>query len=124
MCSSDLGPAGRLHCLLCPRFRAAPLHPSGLYALEPEKSGHGIKGIFGSKKIPAGKGMVQIKTSPPGAEVIYKGTVVQQRTPLKVPLDPGNHRVTIKLKGYRTLQKDFVVLEGKSIDVIVELQPK
>jgi serine/threonine-protein kinase len=92
--------------------------------LEAEKSGHGIKGIFGGKKIPAGKGMVQIKTSPPGAEVIYKGRTLEQRTPFKVPLDPGNYRVTIKLKGYRPLQKDFAVLEGKSIDVIVELQSK
>jgi serine/threonine-protein kinase len=95
--------------------------------LEAEKSGgafHGIKGFFGGKKIPAGKGMAQIKTNPPGAEVVYKGTTVEQRTPLKVPLDPGNYRVTIKLNGYRTQQKDFAVVAGKQIDVIVELQPK
>ena len=97
-------------------------------AMEQEKSGgnpfHAIKGIFGGQKIPAGKGVAQIKSKPSGAEVVYKGTLIEQRTPLKVPLDPGTYRVRVKLDGYRPQEKDFTVVQGKTTDVNVELQPK
>ncbi len=97
--------------------------------LEPQKSGggnpfHALKGMFGGQKIPEGKGLVQIKTKPPGAQIIYQGSSVGQTTPLKLPLDPGTYRVSIKLTGYRTQQKDFTVVKGKTLEVNVDLQPK
>ena len=97
--------------------------------MEPQKSGGGnpfraIKGIFGGQKIPAGKGLVQIKTKPPGAEIIYKGSSIEQKTPVKLPLDPGSYSIQLKLDGYRTGQKEFTVAQGKSTAVNVELQRK
>jgi hypothetical protein len=43
--------------------------------------------------------------------------------PDKVPVQPGNHRVVIKLGGYQDFVANVVVPAGQVVDVMVQLEP-
>lgn len=80
-----------------------------------------IRGMFGAK-IPEGKGMVNFKTTPPGADIFHNGVKVGKQTPAKFPMDPGNYKVTIRKAGYKVRVHEFRVDKGKSVDVDVTLE--
>ncbi|MEO5936736.1 MAG: protein kinase [Terriglobales bacterium] len=95
--------------------------------LEVAKSGggnpfRGIRGLFGGNKIPEGKGMVNFKTNPSGADIIHNGVKVEKQTPAKFPMDPGSYKVTIRKEGYKARLHEFTVVKGKSVDVDVTLE--
>ncbi|MEO6119954.1 MAG: PEGA domain-containing protein, partial [Terriglobales bacterium] len=95
--------------------------------LEVAKSGggnpfRGIRGLFGGNKIPEGKGMVNFKTNPSGADIIHNGVKVDKQTPAKFPMDPGSYKVTIRKEGYKARMHEFTVVKGKSVDVDVTLE--
>jgi predicted Ser/Thr protein kinase len=97
--------------------------------LEAKRAGggafRGLKRIFGGgEAIPEGKGMVQIKTNPPGAQVMHNGKPFPKATPLKGPMDPGIYQVTIRLDGYKPVRKEFTIEKGKAIEVDVDLVRK
>jgi len=95
--------------------------------LEQAKAGggnpfRGIGRLFGGGKIPEGKGMVNIKTNPSGADIFHNGVKVDKQTPAKFPMDPGTYKVTIRKDGYKPKQHQFIVEKGKSVDVDVTLE--
>lgn len=97
--------------------------------LEAAKSSGGnpfraIRGFFGGNKIPEGKGMVNVKTNPSGADIFHNGTKVDKQTPAKFPMDPGTYKVTIRKEGFKSTQHEFKVEKGKTTEVDVTLEKK
>ncbi len=95
--------------------------------LEVAKAGGGnpfraIRGLFGGNKIPEGKGMVNFKTNPAGADIFHNGVKVEKQTPAKFPMDPGSYKVTIRKEGFKARLYEFKVEKGKSVDVDVTLE--
>jgi hypothetical protein len=94
-------------------------------ALEVAKAGgnpfRGIRGLFGSK-IPEGKGMVNFKTNPAGADIFHNGVKIEKQTPAKFPMDPGNYKVTIRKDGFKARLYEFTVIKGKNVDIDVTLE--
>jgi serine/threonine protein kinase len=80
--------------------------------------------IFGGQKIPAGKGVLVIRTSPSGATIIHNGKPSQAVTPVRLPMAPGNYTVTLQLQGYKNSQQTFAVNEGKVTELDVPLEKK
>jgi len=84
-----------------------------------------FKKVFGSNEnIPAGKGMVTIRTRPAGATVFHNGHPSPTTTPMRVPMEPGTYDVIIRLQGYRQVRREFTVEKGKLTDVSVDLVQK
>jgi serine/threonine-protein kinase len=91
-----------------------------------ERRGNFFSKIFGGggQKIPAGKGLLVIRSSPAGATVMRNGKPTQGVTPLRVPMEPGNYSVSLHLDGYKNSQQTFNVTEGKSTELNVTLEKK
>ncbi|HXZ27758.1 MAG TPA: PEGA domain-containing protein, partial [Terriglobales bacterium] len=104
----------------------ARLSPGDSYhfapTLEPEekKSDSGgasgfLHRVFGG--IPEGKGALDVKSNPKGAQIEIAGLTDTHATPHKYFLDPGRYQVTLKLDGYRTVKKSVTVEKGKSLEI-------
>jgi serine/threonine protein kinase len=91
-----------------------------------ERRGNFFGKIFGGggQKIPAGKGLLVIRSTPAGATVMRNGKPTQGVTPLRVPMEPGNYSVSLHLDGYKNSQQTFNVTEGKSTELNVTLEKK
>jgi hypothetical protein len=89
-----------------------------------KRSGFFSKLFGGSQKIPAGKGMLSIKTTPAGATIIHNGKASPVQTPIRVPMDPGSYTVRLRLDGYKDSQQTFTIAEGKTTDLNVTLEKK
>ena len=90
-----------------------------------EKHANFFSKLFGGgQKIPAGKGILTIKTTPPGATIIHNGKPSRVHTPIRVPMDPGSYTVRLHLDGYRDSQQTFTISEGKTTDLNVPLEKK
>ncbi|HUQ49408.1 MAG TPA: serine/threonine-protein kinase, partial [Terriglobales bacterium] len=83
-----------------------------------------LRGLFGGNRIPEGKGMVNIKTTPDGADIFHKGIKIPSRTPVRFPMDPGTYQITVSKDGYKPAHKNFTVEKGKHQDVIIALEKK
>jgi eukaryotic-like serine/threonine-protein kinase len=81
------------------------------------KLGGFFRKVFGPGD-PANKGTLIIRTSPPGATVLVNGNQLPKTTPIpRAPMEPGKYRVTIKLKGYKTIERDVTLEKGKVVDL-------
>lgn len=90
-----------------------------------ERRGGFFGKIFGGgQKIPAGKGMLMLRSSPAGATVIRNGKPTEGVTPLRVPLEPGNYSVTLRLDGYKNAQETFNITAGKTTEINAVLEKK
>jgi serine/threonine-protein kinase len=78
----------------------------------------------GGQKMPAGKGLVVVRSTPGGATVMRNGRPTEGVTPLRVPLDPGNYSITLRLDGYKNSQQTFNVTAGKTTEVNAVLEKK
>jgi len=67
-------------------------------------------------------GVVVIETSPPGASVWVRGSVVGQ-TPLELPLNIGEHELELELEGYASARERVSVSGGVQTPLAVELEP-
>ena len=67
----------------------------------------GLKRVFGGASIPEGKGMLQIKSNPPGAVIMHNGKPLPKLTPMKEPMEPGTYSVTIRMEGYANYLTGF-----------------
>ena len=79
--------------------------------------------LFGGG-IPAGKGMIDFVTSPPGARIVVNGKPVAVATPAHAPFPPGNYRVELRQSGYKPVQQTVHVEVGKISKVEAKLDPQ
>jgi serine/threonine protein kinase len=72
--------------------------------------GRGFRRIFG------GGGEVteiDIRTKPSGAEVTIDGIVRPKRTPGRFPVEPGTHKVTLRVEGKQPVTREITVKKGE-----------
>ncbi|HET9743364.1 MAG TPA: serine/threonine-protein kinase [Terriglobales bacterium] len=72
--------------------------------------------------IPSGKGMVDFRTNPPGAQILVEGRLLKVATPAHTPFPPGNFRIQLREPGYKPYNRTIHVDEGKLLTVDVSLQ--
>jgi serine/threonine protein kinase len=60
-------------------------------------------------------GFVDLRTVPPGADIVVDGASTGQRTPFRLELPPGQHTLTLFLRGYRSVQKTVSVPENQTL---------
>ena len=88
-------------------------------------SGNLLKRMFGGDSdVPQGKGVVHIRTQPEGATIIVDGRVAPKKTNVRWPADPGVYSIVLEMPGYKTVQRNIRVKQGKivSVDEILEKQ--
>jgi len=79
--------------------------------------------LFGGG-IPAGKGMIDFVTTPPGAKIIVNGKTVAIATPAHAPFAPGDYRIELRQSGYKPVQQTVHVEVGKISKVETKLDPQ
>jgi hypothetical protein len=79
-----------------------------------------LKSFFGG--IPSGKGQLDVKSNPKGAEININGRPFEKKAPAKIILDPGSYTVALKMEGYKPLQKTVTVEEGKKLQLDEKLE--
>jgi len=88
-------------------------------------SGGLLKRMFGTENtIPEGKGLVHIRTDPEGATIIVDGRPAPKKTNARWPADPGIYSIVLQLNGYKPVQRNIRVQQGKivNLDEILEKQ--
>ncbi|HWZ41927.1 MAG TPA: serine/threonine-protein kinase [Candidatus Saccharimonadales bacterium] len=74
--------------------------------------------VFGiNDPIPAGRGLVRIRTYPEGATIQVGSQTAQSKTPVKWPALPGTYQIALKLDGYKTVIHTLHVQRDKAYDV-------
>jgi serine/threonine protein kinase len=66
-------------------------------------------------------GVVEVRTTPPGATVMADGSPVGNQTPTSFRLPVGSHTLVISESGYKPTQKQVVVSENDTTSVKVDL---
>ena len=66
-------------------------------------------------------GIVEVRTTPPGATVLADGTPVGGPTPTSFRLAVGSHTVVISLSGYRPIQQQIDVSESGPTPINIQL---
>ncbi|MGH9669239.1 MAG: PEGA domain-containing protein, partial [Terriglobales bacterium] len=74
-----------------------------------------LKSFFGG--IPAGKGQLDVRTNPKGAEIAINGRAFEKKAPAKIILDPGSYAIGLKMEGYKPAQKTVIVEQGKKVEI-------
>jgi len=64
-----------------------------------------------------GMGLVEVRTVPPGADIIVNGTNTGRRTPFTLELPAGDHTITLYLRGYQAVNKKVTVGSDKTVSV-------
>jgi serine/threonine protein kinase len=75
-------------------------------------------------QLPAGKGGLQIRTNPPGAQITVNDIPVPRTTPFRFPVAPGTYRVRLSMNGYYAITKIVQVDAGNMTQVSEKLQAK
>ena len=92
------------------------------------ESGNGgslLKRMFGADStVPEGKGLVHIRTEPEGATIIVDGKPAPKKTNARWPADPGVYSILLQMDGYKPVQRNIRVQQGKivNLDEILEKQ--
>ena len=71
--------------------------------------------------VPAGKGVIEIRSRPRGADVWINRFQVPARTPLRIPIKPGTYVVTVHLPGFKPYSKTVEVKQGDVVPVETQL---
>ena len=66
-----------------------------------------------NEPVPAGKGVVHIRTLPEGATILVDDRVAPLRAPVRWAVAPGVYHVTLKLAGYRPVSRSIHVEPGR-----------
>ncbi|HEU5452305.1 MAG TPA: protein kinase [Terriglobales bacterium] len=72
--------------------------------------------------VPDGRGVIEIRTRPKGADVWINRFEVPARSPVRMPIKPGSYTVTVRMPGYKALTKAVEVKEGSVVPVDVQLE--
>ena len=75
-------------------------------------------------QLPPGKGGLQVRSAPPGAQITVNDIPVPRATPFRFPVPPGTYRVRLSLDGYYPMTKIVQVEAGNMIQVSEKLQAK
>ncbi len=75
-------------------------------------------------QLPAGKGGLQIRTNPVGAQITVNDIPVPRATPFRFPVAPGTYRVRLSMDGYYAITKIVQVEAGNLTQVSEQLQAK
>jgi predicted Ser/Thr protein kinase len=75
-------------------------------------------------QLPAGKGGLQIRTNPAGAQITVNDIPVPRKTPFRFPVAPGTYRVRLSMEGYYPITKIVQVDAGNLSTIVETLQAK
>ncbi|MBZ5525136.1 MAG: protein kinase [Acidobacteriia bacterium] len=67
--------------------------------------------------IPAGKGLVRIRTYPEGATIQVGTQIAQWKTPVRWPVPPGTYQIVLKVDGYKTVTRTLHVQSDRAYDI-------
>ncbi|PYP91881.1 MAG: hypothetical protein DMG65_06160 [Candidatus Angelobacter sp. Gp1-AA117] len=82
--------------------------------VEPMPRAGGLRKLFGGgDAIPAGKGLLSIRTQPEGATIVIRDQVLSEKTNARLLVDPGTYDVILKMDGYKPLLRTINVARGK-----------
>lgn len=93
--------------------------------IESGSGGNLLKRMFGADNtVPEGKGLVHIRTDPEGATILVDGKPAPKKTNARWPADPGVYSIVLQMEGYKPVQRNIRVQEGKivNLDEILEKQ--
>ncbi|HEX5434417.1 MAG TPA: serine/threonine-protein kinase [Candidatus Angelobacter sp.] len=104
----------------------SPMLLSANENIKDASNGNLLKRMFGGENndVPEGKGVVHIRTEPEGATIIVDGRTAPKKTNVRWPADPGVYSILLEMPGYKTVQRNIRVVQGKivSVDEILEKQ--
>jgi serine/threonine-protein kinase len=66
-------------------------------------------------------GIVEVRTSPPGASVLADGSPVGSQTPTSFRLTVGSHKLVIAMPGHASSERQVTVAENSTVAVTVDL---
>ena len=75
-------------------------------------SGNIFKKLFGGDKV-----VVEVSSTPKGAEIYLEGNYLNKKTPSKISLAPGEHELQLKLDGYATLTRKVTVQKDTPLTI-------
>jgi hypothetical protein len=75
-----------------------------------------FKHIFGGGDS-SGRGVLDVRTKPKGAEVWIDGVLLPRKTPTRTPMQPGTYHVTLRKEGFKPLEKTVVIQKGEPLQV-------
>ena len=84
--------------------------------------GH-FKKVFGGNDT-ASMGIVSIKTTPKGAQIMVNNRVLDKTAPFDFYLNPGTYVIDISMSGYRNLHRVIQVEEREKVSIEEPLQPE
>lgn len=79
--------------------------------------------LFGGG-VPAGKGMIDFRTNPPGARILVNGAEARIATPAHAPMAPGDYTITLVEPGYKPVQQNVHVEAGRRVNIDLQLEPQ
>ncbi len=71
-----------------------------------------LKRIFGGGR-GGDKGSIEVHTRPQGAQIIVNNVAAPQVSPFRFPIKAGTYQITLKLDGYKPVQRTIMVEKGK-----------
>ena len=69
----------------------------------------------------AGSGFLEVRTIPPGADIILDGTNTGRKTPNRLELPARTYRLAIFLRGYAPIQRAITIEDGKPLVINEQL---
>lgn len=63
----------------------------------------------------AGPGFVEVRSVPPGADILINGNTIGRKTPSRIELPFGQYRLTVFLRGYAASQRVIQVEAGQTL---------
>jgi len=68
-----------------------------------------------------GSSTLVLNSSPDGAEVLLDNQLVGM-TPSRMTVSPGSHKVVLRKKGYKTYEREFVILKDSDLTITTEME--
>jgi serine/threonine-protein kinase len=69
-------------------------------------------------------GWLDVRTVPPGADVLVDNINTGRKTPVRIELSAGQHSLTLYLKGHQTVREQIVVAASQTLQLNRTLQPQ
>ncbi len=86
-------------------------------------AGGKFKKVFGRGES-ASMGIVSVKTTPKGAQIMVNNRTLDKTAPFDFYLNPGTYEINISMAGYRTLHRVINVEQGEKVAIEESLTPQ